>query len=369
MSNHYLLIILRCLLVIGAVFVCYLLFKYIYIYIYPFLIASVLALLIIPLVNRLERTVKLPRTIATLLVMGVILTSLLSCLVLISTEVFHGTLYLADKIPTHFQTFISMLDSFISTKIIPFYEKVMSLFYSLNPNHQATLTNYIHSLNNYIADKGAMLVQSFFLKVPSLLTLLPNSITVTIFIILATFFITNDWKLIQNQALRIFPSLHHLTQELLGHLKTVILDYLKAQLILIFITSCLIYSGLLILKIEHALTISLFIALVDLLPVVGTGFVLIPWILYLFFTGNYPLTIGLIVVYMVVVLVRQLLEPKILTASIGINPLAGLIILFISIQVFGGMGFLMTPFILIFFAVMKKSELHIRLLLFIKGET
>src|SRR5690625_701053 len=212
-----------------------------------------------------------------------------------------------------------MFDTFINTKLIPLYEKIASLFYSLSPTHRATLTEYIHELNNSIAIKGGAFVQDFFLKVPSFLTILPNSVTVIIFIILATFFITNDWHRIQKQAINIFPRLYYTVQELSFHLKTVILDYLKAQLVLIFITGCIIYSGLLILKIEHALTISLFITLVDLLPLIGTGIAFIPWILYLFFSSNYPLTIGLIILYIVVILVRQLFESKILTASIDIK--------------------------------------------------
>jgi len=368
MSKNYFFITLRCLLVICIIFIGYFSLKLTLMYVYPFIIGTVFALLIIPLVNRLETIMRLPRTLATLAVIGGILILFMSGLVLITTEIFNGTLYLADSIPRHFQSFISMFDSFINAKLIPLYEKIASLFYSLGPTHRATLTEYIHELNNYIAIKGGAFVQDFFLKIPSFLTILPNSLTVTIFIILATFFITNDWHKIQKQTRSIFPRFYYTVQELSFHLKTVILDYLKAQLVLIFITGCIIYSGLLILKIEHALTISLFITLVDLLPLIGTGIAFIPWILYLFFSSNYPLTIGLIILYIVVILVRQLLEPKILTASIGINPLLGLIILFICIQVFGGIGFLLTPLFLISLAVFKKSGIHIKILQFINGK-
>lgn len=368
MSKHYFFIILRGLFIIGLIIAGYFLFKFTFMYIYPFVIASLLAYMIIPVVNQLELTLKIPRTMATLMVMFFMILFITGSMTLITTEVFQGTLYLADKMPTYFQNFISIIDKFVNTKLIPIYQKIASLFYSLNPSHQATITDYIQDLNKYITAKGASLVQSLFIQIPVFLTLLPSSITVIFFVVLATFFITNDWQQIQKQVLKLFPSLHQASYHFLNHFKSVIINYVKAQLILIFITGCLIYSGLLILKIEHALTISLFIAIVDLLPLIGTGFVFIPWILYLFLTGNYPLTIGLIIIYMLVIIVRQLLEPKILTASIGINPLVGLIILFISIQVFGGMGFILTPFILILFAVLKKSRLLTKILFFIKGE-
>src|SRR5690625_6811556 len=82
------------------------------------------------------------------------------------------------------------------------------------------------------------------------------------------------------------------------------------------ISSCIILLGLFILKIEHALTIALLIGFVDVLPLIGTGLVFIPWIGYLFITNDYFLTIGLSLIYMVVVISRQFIEPKILSAHI-----------------------------------------------------
>src|SRR5690625_3046064 len=147
MSKHYLFITFRCLLVICSLFIGYFLLKLTFMYVYPFIIGSMFALMIIPLVNRLETIMRLPRTLATLAVIGGILIIFISSLVLITTEIFNGTLYLADSIPRHFQSFVSMFDTFINTKLIPLYEKIASLFYSLSPTHRATLTEYIHELN------------------------------------------------------------------------------------------------------------------------------------------------------------------------------------------------------------------------------
>src|SRR5699024_2013594 len=165
MSKNYFFIIFRCLLVLCSIFIGYFSLKLTLMYVYPFIIGTMFALMIIPLVNRLETIMRLPRTFATLAVIGGILIIFMSSLVLITTEIFNGTLYLADSIPKHFKSFISMFDSFINVKLIPLYEKIASLFYSLNPNHRATLTEYIHELNNYIAVKGGAFVQDFFLKI------------------------------------------------------------------------------------------------------------------------------------------------------------------------------------------------------------
>src|SRR5699024_1076352 len=350
-----------------TVTIIYFLFKSTFVYIYPFLFATIISFFINPFVQTLELKLKLPRPLATFIVICIIIILFTGATFLIITEVFQGLLYLADKIPDYFQTFISIVDTFIYTKIIPLYQKIVSLFYSLTPTHQETIIEHIQQLNNYIGTKGASLIQNFFIQIPALLAFLPNSITVVIFTILATFFITNDWEFLKEKAYHSIPGFHTFIKDFVEQVKRTVLGFVKAQLILIFITGCVIYSGLLILKIEHALTISLLIALVDFMPVIGTGLVFIPWIFYLFITGYYLLTIGLIILYMFIIIIRQILEPKILTASVGMNPLIGLMILFISLQALGVAGLIVTPFLLIFFAVLQKSEVFHKVIHFIKA--
>src|SRR5699024_5835394 len=115
-------------------------------------------------------------------------------------------------------------------------------------------------------------------------------------------------------------------------LKKALLGYLKAQLTLISITGAIVFVGLLILHVDYALTIAVATGLIDLLPYLGTGIVFVPWIIYMFFTGNYFLTIGLAVLYAIVLIQRQIMEPKIVSSNIGLDPLATLIAIFVGIQ-------------------------------------
>src|SRR5690625_1805820 len=86
---------------------------------------------------------------------------------------------------------------------------------------------------------------------------------------------------------------------------------------------------------------------IDIFQFIMKILIFIPCIGYLFITNDYFLTIGLSIIYMVVVILRQFIEPKILSAHIGINPLLALIILFFSIQFWGIGGILFTPILLI----------------------
>src|SRR5699024_5939571 len=113
------------------------------------------------------------------------------------------------------------------------------------------------------------------------------------------------------------------------------------------ISSFIVMVGLMVYQVENVLMLTLTVLFVDFIPYVGVGAVFIPWIIYNFFTGDYILTIQLAVLYIVIIVVRQMIEPRILASSVGIHPLFALIILFIGIQSLGIVGIFITPIVLI----------------------
>lgn len=125
-------------------------------------------------------------------------------------------------------------------------------------------------------------------------------------------------------------------------------SYLKAQMKLVSITFVIVYIGLLILGTGNSLSVALICAVFDVLPLLGVPVILIPWITYLFIVGNTGLAIGLIVLLAVVVISRQLLEPKITGNSIGVSS-AFLMLSFmmISLSIFGVAGLILAPILLI----------------------
>ncbi|MEC2237546.1 sporulation integral membrane protein YtvI, partial [Bacillus subtilis] len=132
-----------------------------------------------------------------------------------------------------------------------------------------------------------------------------------------------------------------------SELKKAMTGFIKAQAVLVFITMVIVFIGLSLLKVEHAATIAFLIGLVDLLPYLGAGSVFVPWILYLSITGQLPQAIGIGILYLVVLIQRQLTEPKILSKSIGIDPLATLIALFAGFKLFGFLGLIAGPAVLV----------------------
>ncbi|QSF46420.1 AI-2E family transporter [Paenibacillus tianjinensis] len=167
--------------------------------------------------------------------------------------------------------------------------------------------------------------------------------------IILAFFLSmeiKDWRKIAHDKMpKTFKTAYAFVQ---GNVFKAIGSYLKAQLILISITFVIVLAGLFILGSGNEITMALVCAVFDVLPLLGVSTILIPWIIYLFIVGNTSLAIGLLILLAVVLIVRQLLEPKITGNSIGVSS-AFLMLAFVifSMSAFGVAGLILSPILLI----------------------
>ena len=125
--------------------------------------------------------------------------------------------------------------------------------------------------------------------------------------------------------------------------KDAIRRYVRAYLILGTITFAEMFIGLSVIGIPYAFIMAWVIAIVDFLPVFGAGTVLIPWAVFLLCTGNVQDGVGLLVLYAVALIVRQLVEPRLVSASLGLHPLASLVAMYAGWQLLGVWGLLAAP--------------------------
>lgn len=128
-----------------------------------------------------------------------------------------------------------------------------------------------------------------------------------------------------------------------------ILKMIRAYGIIMFITFCELFLGMTILSIigvmnnSYIFIIAIAIAIFDILPVAGSGGILIPWALISLITGNVGQAIGLIVMYVIITVIRQYIEPKIVGDSLGVNPIITLAGLYFGLKLFGFMGMFIVP--------------------------
>ncbi|WP_199624753.1 sporulation integral membrane protein YtvI [Paenibacillus alkalitolerans] len=134
-----------------------------------------------------------------------------------------------------------------------------------------------------------------------------------------------------------------------------IMGYVKAQLKLIGFTFIIILVSLLILRVNNALSISLLAALVDVLPVLGVSAVFLPWIAYCFIVGDLFLGIGLSVVLGIVLLFRQIMEPKITGDSLGVSAFTVLSAMIVSLSLFGISGLILAPVLIILLKALHEQ--------------
>ncbi|NIK74923.1 sporulation integral membrane protein YtvI [Paenibacillus castaneae] len=123
--------------------------------------------------------------------------------------------------------------------------------------------------------------------------------------------------------------------------------YIKAQAKMISITFIVILISLILLRVENAFVIAVVTAIFDILPLLGVGTVFIPWIIYLIIVGKISLAIWLSALFLVVVLTRQILEPKITGDSLGVSAFTMLAFMIISLSLFGVAGVILSPILII----------------------
>ncbi len=122
-------------------------------------------------------------------------------------------------------------------------------------------------------------------------------------------------------------------------------------------TYVLTLVGLFIIGIEHAFAIAFLVTLVDLLPILGVGSFLVPWAIYHAFIGNWFIAIGLVVLFLVITVIRRIIEPKVLGDAVGISALAALISLYVGFELVGVIGLFMGPVVVLVFQAMQKEGL------------
>lgn len=357
LDSNYLRILLRMLYVIAII--CFFIITVYFAFktAYPFVIGLALAFFMNPAVNFFQEWTRIPRWASVLFVLTICISITVALVTVLISEIIMGTNYLSQSVPIHFQTLAYDLKEVFTNKIMPIYDKLSALFYSLDSDHQATVLNNIEAITAQITSSVSITIQSVLNSISDFLLALPNLATVIIFSLLATFFISKDWYKLVFIYRKWTPNTIALrTKDVMISLKKAFNGFIMAQLTLISITCCIVLIALLILKVDYPVTIAFIIALVDLLPYLGTGLIFIPWIFYTFFSGQMPLTIGLSVLYGIVIIQRQLMEPKILSANIGIDPLATLLSLFVGYKLFGFLGLIIGPVSLVFLQTLHNTH-------------
>lgn len=337
---------------------CYLLVPLLY----PFLIAWLIALMLNPVVEWMSEQFRMPRWLSVTICLTLFITSMLTVAAAVVTRVVREVYNLSNSMD-HFlrlwrEFFIQLFEN---DKVRTFLETLGSL-YKDNPNLQGSINSNLSSTAEKITTVITNFITSFLDAIVRLLSSLPNVASISIIILLSAFFISKDWSRWMGIPARAMPaSINQSMRTIWGDLKQALFGYLRAQLFLISITMFIITTGLIVLRVDYAITLGLLVGIIDLLPYLGVGAVMIPWIVYCFAVDQGSLGIGLLIVYAIVLLTRQIMEPKVLASTVGLDPLLMLIAMFVGMQLFGFLGLIVGPVSLVLLSAMKRANVFLDL--------
>jgi len=338
-------VLMRSIYILAVLALVLLAFKVAFTYMLPFVIAFMMAAAMEPLVRLLVRG-RLPRSAAVSLAMVVYFGLVFALGFFAITRLVAEVSDLAKNIPDYSRALTALCNDLSG------WGKKM--FLKMPKEAVGLLQNSIQSL----AGRLTQLLTSLAGSVIGILTSLPNMLMFAMFTLIATFFASRD---------------RHAFRELLsGHLPAPtfakfaalknslgrsLAGFLKAQLILMALTFSQCFIGLSLIGIRYAFVISLFVAVVDILPVLGTGTVLIPWGTVSLIMGNTKTGISLLLLYLSIMVVRTIVEPKIVGNQLGLHPLVALMAMFVGLKSLGVAGLILGPAIVVIVQTFMKSGL------------
>ncbi|MBQ7968665.1 MAG: sporulation integral membrane protein YtvI [Clostridia bacterium] len=323
-------------------------FKYLLKLFLPFIIAWGVSLIIRPLSKTLHVRTKIPQKLISIILVLIIIVFLGLVLFLLFDKLIFELRGIVVYITEHAETWIN--------GIIKYINKLSDRF----PFLQSFASE--DELKKVFSDIFQSIIARFTQNVPNMLrgiiTLLPNLLFVSLILIMASYYFSADYDDIKKYILLNTPQKIKTRFSGVGEkLKRAGINIAKGYLLTMTLTFLQLYVGFLILRTEYAFSVALIIALVDILPVIGVGTVLIPWAAVKIFAGSYYQGFGLLIIFAVVSVVKEVLEPKIIGKSIGLHPLATLFSMYIGLELCGFLGLIFFPvFVIAFKNIFEKAK-------------
>ena len=330
-STKYLKILVNLLVaVFTIVFLCFI-FPKIIVFFMPFVIGWIIAMIANPLVRFLERRVKIVRKHSSMMIIIGVLALVI------------GLGYLAvSRLVVEAGTMISSLPQIYAGWQEDFEEigQNLEVFYNRLPaNIQENLENIGANLTGYLGGLVQAVGEPTFEAAGNFAKNVPGTLIAIIMCLLSAYFFTAERDRILNGLNEHMPAgIWDQVSRVINDLKHVVGGYFKAQFKIMGVVYVILVVGLFILRVNYVLLVAFVIAFLDMLPFFGTGTVLAPWAVIKILSADYRLAVGLIILYAVTQIVRQVIQPKIVGDTIGMNPLATLFFMYIGYKVSSIMG-------------------------------
>ncbi len=297
----------------------------------PFVIGWIIALIAGPMVRFFEEKIKLKRKIGSAFVMVAVIALVILVLYMAGAWLFEQIAGLFSALPAMLQDMEADFDSIA--------RNLNQVLAKLPGNIRLNLNNNAIKLDEYLAELIEKFGSPTIAAAGNFAKQLPSIFIAAIMMLLSAYFFVAERQQINEWFKKNMPASVQLRYRIVRcSLMKSVGGYLKAQLKIEVWMYFLLLVGLGVLRVDYFGLIALVIAFLDFLPFLGTGTVLIPWAIIRILTAEYKTAIGLLVIWGVGQLARQLIQPKIVGDSIGVPPLPTLFLLFIGYKFSGVIG-------------------------------
>lgn len=297
----------------------------------PFLIGWIVSLIANPLVHFLEKKIKLRRKHSSAIIIVTAIVIIVGTSALLISALVKEATELSNELPVIIESMKLQLN-----EINRYIQKLSS---ALPQSVQEAMNNVIsdlgQSVTSYMNNRKGTSIDSAKIIVGNIAE---GFLMIIITILSAYFFTAERNNLAAGLRKRLPESAIQYWRLIYTNFTSAFGGYFKAQFKIMLVLTVIMFIGFEILRINYSFLAALGIALLDLLPVFGTGAILWPWAVYDVLSGQYVRAIGLVVIYLICQVVKQLLQPKMVGDSIGLNPLATLVFMFIGYRFYGVFG-------------------------------
>jgi len=310
---------------------------------FPFLLAFLLALLLEPLVLLLSKKMKLRRIYAAFIICSLF------------TVVFVGVGYLliykvATEAVALSQAMISFLEE-IDQGIGVLGERYQTLVMRMPLEYQEGIRQFAGTLFASMEGLLQPIIGIFF----NLAKKVPNFFLQLVITFIAMFLISMRLPKKKQYFLNYFdPHVRPRVETVFKNLHHAVFGFLRAQIIISSFEYVFVLIGFLILGVNYPSATALLVTVVDIMPILGTGAVMVPMAIYQYLTGDVFQSIALIILYVVIIILRRIIDPKILGDAIGLSPLSVLISMYIGVVLTGFIGLFFGPAVVILFQALRK---------------
>ncbi len=308
-------------------------------YFVPFIIALVLASLIEPAVVFLQKSARLTRTISVVICLGILIAFLIIVIITGTSRLFFEMDRLIRSLPDY-QEALALLE------VLWDHERLQEVMESweISPQLQKAVEDGLEDLLEGVRDG----IGAIFRTLQDSAQRAVNFFIILLISFIATFFISKDKEILGKSILSLIPEeWQEKAQHFRAELASSAIGFIRAQLVLITVTTIITIIGLEIFQSDYSLILGLISGILDLIPIVGPGLIFVPWIFYSFMAGNVSFAFMLLALYGTMVVVRSMLEPKIIGQNIGVHPVATLISIYLGLRIFGVSGVIIGPAIVI----------------------